>query len=224
MDQAGNLGDAVSITLLVDNGPPHVSLTDRWWIWESGKLDVSPNYFPIASVRVMISDLQNRWPAVVMEFNPDKIPGSISWDRRFADRTLAPSGEYRAVAIACDIHDLCGSDTGTIAIPFVATSTVTKTPSLIATMTGTPEVTFTATQKPATSTPVLIAPLPEISPKPAEPTKPIPFWQLLGLLGLFLAISSVSVIDPRPTALDRLRESIRLISKQSNINSSGNDE
>ena len=224
MDQAGNLGDAVSITLLVDNGPPRVLLTDRWWIWEEGTLAISPNYFPIASLRVTISDLQNRWPAVVMKFNPDKIPGSISWDRHFADGTLAPSGEYRAVAIACDIHDLCGSDAGTIAIPFVATSTVTKTSSPTATMTGTPEITFIATQKPATSTPVLILPSPEIQPNSTEPAKLIPLWQLLGLLGLFLAISSASVIDPRPAALERLRVSIHLISKQNLIDLSKDDE
>ncbi len=62
VDQAGNLGDSVSITLVVDNDPPQVSITEHWWIWESGKLEVVPNYFPIARVRVIISDPQYRWP------------------------------------------------------------------------------------------------------------------------------------------------------------------
>jgi hypothetical protein len=44
------------------------------------------------------------------------------------------------------------------------------------------------------------------------------------LLGLFLAISSASVVDPRPAALNRLRESIYLISKQKDIDSSKDDE
>ena len=222
-DRAGNLGDAASITLLVDNGPPHVSLTNHWWVWESGQLKVSPDYFPITSVKVTISDPQSRWPGVVMEFVPNKVPGSISWNRHFADGTLAPSGEYRVVAAACDVYDLCGSDTGVIAIPFVATSTVTMTPSPTST-TATPQAMLTATQKPITPTPVLATPSQENSPKPAQSTRSIPFWQLLGILGLFLAIGSASVIDPRPAALDRLRESIDLLSTQSsNISSKKNE-
>ena len=80
---------------MVDNQPPSVSLTKRWWIWETGMLKVSPNTFPIASVRLKISDRQNRWPAVVMEYDLDKVPGAVSWDRHFANGILAPSGEYR---------------------------------------------------------------------------------------------------------------------------------
>ncbi len=210
IDQAGNVGAPASITLVVDNRPPSVSITERWWIWESGQLRVSPNYFPIASVSVTISDPQNRWPAVVLDFDPDKVPGSISWDRNFADGTLAPSGEYRVVARACDIYDLCDSDTGIIAIPFVATSTVTVTP----TATGTPQSTPTVTPRPATPTLLLVMPSQEISPVPTKPAVSLPFWQLLGLLGLFLVISSASVIDARPAALDRLKASIDQISNQ----------
>ena len=98
------------------------------------------------------------------------------------------------------------------------------TPSPTATITKTPQTTFTATQIPATPTPILIVPSPEISPEPNQPTKSIPFWQLLGLLGLFLVIASASVVDPRPEALDRLRESIGTISNQNNIASSKDDK
>ena len=224
IDQAGNVGDPVSIILVVDNGPPTVSITERWWIWESGKLKVSPNHFPIASVKVTISDPQNRWTAVILDFDPDKVPDSISWNRHFADGTLAPPGEYHVVAVACDVHDLCASDKGIIAIPFVATSTNTLAPSPTATITMTPQATFTDTQNPATPTLVLVVPSPEISPEPIQPTRSIPFWQLLGLLGLFLVIASASVVDPRPAALDRLRESIGLISNQNNFDSSKDDE
>ena len=224
VDHAGNVGDVVSLTLVVDNGPPSVSITERWWIWESGKLKVSPNHFPIASVKVTISDPQSRWPAVVMDFDPDKVPGFISWNRHFADGTLAPSGEYRVVVVACDVHDLCASDRGIISIPFMSTSTVTVTPSPTATITMTPQATFTATQIPATPTQILVVPSPEISPEPIQPTRSIPFWQLLGLLGLFLVIASASVVDPRPAALDRLRESIDQISNQNVVGSSKDEE
>lgn len=214
VDQAGNVGEPASITLAVDNGPPSVSITERWWIWEAGELKVSPNHFPIASVQVTIRDPQNRWPAVVLNFDPDKGTDSISWNRRFADGTLAPSGEYPVVAVACDIHDLCGSDRGIIAIPTMATSTATTTPSPTATMTQTPYATSTATQKPSTPTPVLVTPSPQ---KVSEPVRPsFPFWQLLGLLGLFMVIASASLVDPRPAALDRLRESIKLLLVQNN--------
>jgi hypothetical protein len=220
MDLAGNLGNAASITLVIDNKPPRVSLRDRWWIWETGQLKVSPNYFLIASVRVTISDPKHRWPEVVSNFDPAKVPHSISWDRHFADGTLAPSGEYRVVAVACDVQNLCGSDTGTIEIPFVATSTTTLTPSATATTNVTLEATLMPTKKPATPTPMLVPPSSEISPEPVQPTPSLHFWQLLGLLGFFLAIASASLVDPRPAALDRLRESMKQISGQNKINSS----
>ena len=224
MDRAGNIGDPASITLVVDNGPPAVSITERWWIWESGLLKVSPNHFPIASVQVTIRDPQNRWPAMVLSFDPEKGTDSTSWNRRFADGTLAPSGEYPVVAVACDIHDLCGRDTGIIVIPSMATSTVTVTPSPTATPTLTPQATFTATQMPATPTPVMVVPSPEIPSEPIQARGSIPFWQLLGLLGLFLVIASASVVDPRPAALDRLRESVDQISNQNVQDSSEVDE
>jgi hypothetical protein len=222
MDQAGNVGDPASITLVVDNGPPAVAITERWWIWESGLLKVSPNHFPIASVQVTIRDPQNRWPAVVMSFDPDKWTNSISWNRRFTDGTLAPFGEYPVVAVACDAHDLCGRDTGIIVIPTMATSTATITSSPTATSTLPPSATSTATQIQPTPTSVLLTPLPQ---KVSEPVRPsFPIWQLIGLLGLFMVIASASVVDPRPAALDRLRETFRLISNQVESNASKNKQ
>jgi hypothetical protein len=106
----------------------------------------------------------------------------------------------------------------------MATSTVTVTPSPTATPTLTPQATFTATQMPANPTPVLVVLSPEIPSKPIQARGSIPFWQLLGLLSLFLVIASASVVDPRPAALDRLRESVDQISNQNVINSSKNDE
>ena len=214
IDQAGNVGNAASITIVIDNRAPRVALTDRWWIWESGQLKISPNYFPIASVKVIISDPQYRWPEVVLNFDPEKIPASISWDRRFPDGTLAPSGWYRVVAIACDTHDLCGSDEGIIEIPLVTTPTITLTLSPAVTVTATPQASPTATQNPTTATPGIAAPTPEVAPEPTKPIRSIPFWQILGLLGLFLAIASAGVIDPRPAAIDRLKECMNLVFNQ----------
>jgi hypothetical protein len=216
LDQAGNVGDPASITLVVDNGPPSVSITERWWIWESGQLKVSSNHFPIANVQVTIHDPNNRWPEVVMDLNPNKVSFPVSWDRRFADGTLAPSGEYPVLAVACDVNELCGQDSGRIVIPMVATSTATPTLSPTATSTLTPTTTSIATQIPPTPTPVFITHLPEKTPEPVQPS--IPLWQILGLLGVFLVIASASVVDPRPKALDRLSETFKMMSAQTKDN------
>jgi hypothetical protein len=212
MDRAGNVGVLISIILTVDNGPPAVSITERWWIWESGQLKVSPNHFPIASIEVTIRDPQNRWPVVVMELNPNKVSFPISWDRRFADGTPAPSGEYPVLAVACDVNGLCGRDTGRIAIPAMATSTATLTPSPTVTSTQTPSATPIPTQMHPSATPVLVTPIPEKTPEPSRSY--FPLWQMIGLLGLFIVIASASVVDPRPKALDRLGEMFRDMSAQ----------
>jgi hypothetical protein len=222
MDRAGNVGDVVSVTLIVDNGPPAVSITERWWIWESGQLKVSPNHFPIASIQVTIRDPQNRWPAVVMDLNPNKVSFPISWDRRFTDGTLALSGEYPVSAIACDVNGLCGRDTGRIVIPTMATSTATLTPSPTATSTLTPSATPIPTRILPSATPVLVTPIPEKTPEPSRSS--FPLWQVLGLLGLFLVVASASVVDPRPKALDRLGEMFKVMSAQSKDDSFDNKQ
>ena len=225
VDDAGNVGIPGQVEVLVDNQPPSVSLTKRWWIWESGTLKVSPNTFPIATVRLTISDRQNRWPAVVVEYKPDKVPGVVSWDRRFANEVLAPFGEYRVDVLACDVHDLCGSASGVIAIPVMATGTPTITPTLTVTGTATftPISTATTTAFP-TENPV--TPMPEVTPDPAQVMKsrPIPWWQLLGVLGMMLVVASASVIDPRPQAIQRLSETLKQISHSNHLDLDQDEE
>jgi hypothetical protein len=225
IDEAGNVGRPGRLGVLVDNLPPSVSLTARWWIWETGMLKVSPNTFPIASVRVTISDRQNRWPAVVWEYDPDKVSRSVSWDRRFANGILAPSGEYRVDVVACDVHNLCGSASGLITIPVVATGTSTFTlmPTVTATVTFTPTSTATGTALP---TEISITSVPEATPVPAHENEPPPFplWQLLGLFGLMIVIATTSVVDPRPKALQRLSETLKQISKSNLLDSTQGDK
>jgi hypothetical protein len=208
VDQAGNVGDVDTVTLMVSNGPPFVSITERWWIWEKGELEVQATHFPLASVSVTIGDPQDRWKELVLEFDPDRVPKTVSWDRRFGDGTLAPPGEYLVEAEVCDVHGLCASDTGVIMIPMPATATTTPTVTSTSTPTRTPRPTFTATATPTVEPMVVLTTV--STPIPIA-SHQAPFWQVLGLLGLFLVISSVSVIDPRPKALDRLRETIRLM-------------
>jgi hypothetical protein len=213
MDEAGNVGNLERIGVLVENLPPAVSLTKHWWIWETGTLKVSQNTFPIASVRIKISDRGNRWPAVVLEYDPNKVPGAVSWDRRFANGILAPSGEYRVDVVACDVYDLCGSASGAIVIPVMSTDTSTFTPTR--TMTAT--ATFTQTSIPTVTvfpTEIPVRPTPEETPMPSQKmeSQPFPWWPVFGLLGIMLAIASTSVIDPRPQAMRRLSETLKQIS------------
>jgi hypothetical protein len=221
-DEAGNVGEAAQVTVRIDNQPPRVSLTERWWIWEAGDLRVSPNTHPIAGVEVTIRDMQARWPSVVLEFDPDEIQDAIAWDRRFADGTLAPAGQYQVLAEACDVQGLCGRDTGIIVVPLMDVPTATSTPSPTVFPTVSIQVTPSATQVPPTipPTPMPITPPTEADPEPKPPTTPIPLWQLLGLLGLMLALASVSLIDPRPAALKRLKVIIRQMTNRNDMDSS----
>lgn len=219
-DRAGNDSDISSITLTVDNAPPAVSITERWWIWETGTLKVSPNHFPIVSIHVTIRDPQKRWKEVVLDFDPGRNSYIVKWDRRFGDGILAPAGEYPVLAVACDVNGLCGQDAGRIVIPEMATSTATISPSTTATSTVMPSATLTATQIPSTPTLVLNTPIPVETPEPTRST--LPLWQMIGLLGLFMVIASASVVDPRPKALRRLGETFRMMSKRTKDDSTNN--
>jgi hypothetical protein len=220
-DRAGNVGDVVSVALTVDNAPPAVSITERWWIWEVGVLKVSPNHFPIANIQVTIRDPQKRWKELVLDFDPGRNSYVVKWDRRFGDGTLAPAGEYPVLAVACDVNGLCGQDTGRIVIPEVATSTATLTPSPTATSTLMPSITPSATQILPTPTLISITPVPEEIPEPAQFS--LPLWQMIGLLGLFIVIASASVVDPRPKALQLLGDTFRVMSSQTIDDSSKNN-
>jgi hypothetical protein len=135
----------------------------------------------------------------------------VKWDRRFADGTLAPAGEYPVLAIACDVNGLCGQDIGRIVIPEVATSIATLTPSPTVTSTLMPSVTLEATHIPPTPTLAAITLVPEETPGPARSA--LPLWQIIGLLGLFMVIASASIVDPRPKALERLGETFKMMSQ-----------
>jgi hypothetical protein len=217
MDRAGNDSDISSVSLTVDHAPPAVDITERWLIWETGTLKVSSNHFPIATIQVTIRDPQKRWKEVVLEFDPGRNSYLVKWNRRFADGTVAPPGEYPVLAVACDVNGLCGQDVGRIVIPEMATSTASLTPSATATRTLTPLITPVATQIPPTPTLIFATPTPEEASEPAQSS--LPFWQIIGLLGLFMVIASASVVDPRPKALKRLGETFRVISARANDDS-----
>jgi len=202
--------------------PPAVSLTEHWWIWESGILHITPKTYPIASVKLTISDPQDRWPTVTLEIDPRKQSESVVWDRRFADGTLAPSGEYPVQVRVCDDHNLCARAAGRISIPDGdwPTMTLTFTPTITSTVL--PSATPTRTRILASSTSVPVIPSPMPSTPASHPTQ-WPLWQILGLVGLMIVIASASVVDPRPMALRQLGEVMEQISNRNQLDSS-NDE
>ena len=211
-DLAGNIEAPRHIEVILANQPPRVSVQESWFIWESGDVRVRDAGLPIDGIRVTIRDPQGRWPAVVLEYGPNNLPGSISWDRRFADGTLAPSGEYEVLVQVWDVYGNEARDAGTISIPFVSLPVPTwtpspspsPTPSVLATQTAHPPAVQPAATGMPTATQVVIL---EPAPEPVvEQTTPLVFWPLVGLLGLMLALASAALSDPRPRALARLKE------------------
>ena len=208
MDVAGNRENPISLTLLVDNFPPHVKITDSWWIWESGNVKVSENGFSVSEIKVTISDPQGRWSSIVLTYNPSTTSFDLTWDRRFSDGTLAPSGTYPVSVLACDIHGNCASDRGVINIPFIAPIPPTATPSPIpsptpiSTTTAMPSpVPHIQTVVPQTSVAETAESVREQPTIVGHKTPVLPILTVVSLIALMWAISSTALADPRPRAI-----------------------
>ena len=215
IDVAGNRENPVPLTLLLDNFPPHVRITDSWWIWESGEIKVSTNAFPISEIKVTISDPDGRWPAVVLTYNPNTTSTDLTWDRRFSDGTLAPSGNYQVRVLACDIYGNCASDRGVIKIPFIAPIPPTATPLPASSPTPLPTMTALPSPMPHLQTAVpqisLIDPAELESEQPIieEPVAPMfPILAVVSLITLMWALSSAALADPRPKAILAIAKTI----------------
>jgi hypothetical protein len=213
LDLAGNVqSPGSSVTILAANHPPFVKVQEHWNIWEAGSLSVQENGgIPLDSLRITIRDPQERWPAVVQEYSMRDAPKNITWNRKFADGTLAPSGEYEVIVEARDIYGNQASDRGMIVIPLVATATLTSTPMVTPSPSPTPIRNAVPTQghvAPALptfqSTPTLVV----------EPSaKPFVLWPVVGLVGLLVVLGSAAITDDRPGALERMKETFDQIMK-----------
>lgn len=215
MDVAGNRENPIPLTLIVDNFPPHVKITDSWWIWESGTIKVSENGFSIGEIKVTISDPKGRWPSVVLTYNPSTTSTDVKWDRRFSDGTLAPSGDYSVSVMACDMYGNCASDRGVIHIPFIAPIPPTATPSPLPS--PTPISTMTAMPSPIPHVQTVVPQTPLVDPVQPEREQPIvaghqaPVFPILAvacLIALMWALSSAALADPRPRAILAIAKTI----------------
>jgi Big-like domain-containing protein len=215
VDNAGNREQPIALALIVDNLPPNVKITDSWWIWESGTLKVSTSGISISEIKVTISDPKGRWPSVVLTYDPSTTSSDVTWDRRFSDGMIAPSGNYHVTVLACDIYGNCASDRGVIKIPFIAPIPPTATPSLLPS--PTPISTITAVPSPISHVPTVVpqTPLVETTKPVREPTtvvpqraRALPTLAVVSLIALMWALSSAALADPRPKAILEIAKTI----------------
>jgi hypothetical protein len=189
-----------------------VKVHERWNIWESGSLSVQENGgIPVDSLRVTIRDSQGRWPAMVQDYSMRQVPSTITWNRKFADGTLAPSGEYEVIAEARDIYGNEASDQGVIVIPLVATATMTSTSTMTPSSSPMPVRIAMPTQAVAATALQTVQPT---SAPVVEPSgKPFVLWLVVGLMGLLVVLGSAAITDDRPGALERMKETFDQIMK-----------
>jgi len=221
-DAAGNVYQTEK-TFFVANALPAVGFEPgQWYVWEAGSLRVAEGDLPVIRVCLRVEDEQDRWPAWEQCWSSVRaVPSTFVWNRRFGDGTLAPVGEYRVVLSATDIILRTVTAVGKIVIPPVATPTPTSTPTPTETPTPEPpvveQVVQTQPARPAAPTPTP-EPTRGIVPQTAEPDVPKPSEAprallyraviLLAGVGVFLAFSTASAIDRRPSATRRLAGTI----------------
>jgi hypothetical protein len=197
-DVAGNLGEPIQVSVILDNIPPYVNLSETWSIWESGELAVFDNVIPLESIHIVVHDPMLRFADQVIY---DKLPApkTVTWDR-FIGPASAPPGAYTVTVEVCDIYGLCAKDTGTVVIPAVPTPTPTPMPEEPARRWWQLPLTLPRPAEPEPIPPVVIQPPAEVPMQ--EPIAPAsyPLWTtfLLGLL--LLLFTFLLLLDPRPAA------------------------
>jgi len=206
-DAAGNYGET-SIDIVLIRSLPSINISELWYIWQSGDLNVTEGGVPITSVRVTVSDPQGRWPSVVIysSSRPDS-KSQVTWDRLFGDGTVAPPGTYNVVATVTDTMGRKASDTGQIVIPESSTATPTAKP------TKQDQPTAEPTTPASTPEPTVVAEVPpDEPPEEKEPIvviekdlKPFPWLLSLGFVAVAL-IGVTRLYDPRPPALRKIAD------------------
>lgn len=207
-------------TYKIINELPRPDMQDQWFVWNAGTLKIWVGDLPVTKVSISIADWKNRWPAREWNFdNLKDVPTEIKWDRKFADGTLAPIGDYPVRVTVWDSYNRTGYDEGKIIIPsgptptaVVATGTPTPTPTLLPTQSKTAIPTSTVVAATQTAIPTLILTIVPTEPVVSQIMKPLHFWPLFALLvflGLLLGLGIPASRDPRPSAILQLAETFR---------------
>jgi hypothetical protein len=207
-DLAGHVELPVSLDVTVNNAPPKVSLSEWWWIWESGATAVDPGVIPLGSIRLQVAC--GAQPGVTLTYRDvRKLPPAFTWNRRCGDGALAAPGEYQVTLTACNIYDKCASAQGMIRIPEGQTPTPTLVPTSEPEPSPTPTnklpISLPVDQKPAPPPAEIVEMIVEIVP---EVVARLPLWllPLAGLVGSLAALGGNYVRDPRPKAVRKLSE------------------
>jgi hypothetical protein len=211
VDVAGNIGSTSSVTLVVDNDAPYISLTNHWWIWESGRLLINTDYFPLKHGMIVIADAHGRWPSVRIPFG-ENYPSTIKWDRRFANGILAPSGNYRVTVSACNIHDLCSEKSASIKIPWYAVEIPTSAaPTELVELEHEPEIHITrpvTTTVPPAVNPSAISPEVGVDLQPKQSTRSL--LPIVVFVALLWVLSASALADRRPGAIHAIAKTITM--------------
>ena len=202
-DNVGNTATQ-TITALVANQAPKVSIQDAWDYADAGALLVAMrNNVAIRSVTVTVSCAPAH-PDALYQLEPGELASTFHWEMRCGDGAYASQRtEYPVTLKACDIFGRCSVAEGRILALFRMTPTPTPSPTATATATASPSPTATRAASPTPT--ALVTPTPEQRPEPpmAE-TKPFAWWLLLSLPGLLLVFGLNVVTDRRPAAIRRL--------------------
>jgi hypothetical protein len=196
IDVAGNQGEPIRISVILDNDPPYVKLAETWNIWESGDLAVFANIIPLESIRIVVHDPILRFADQVI-YNKLPAPPVVVWDRVIGPAS-APPGTYTVTVEVCDIYALCSMDTGTILIPD------SPAPELVPTQPVEPQrwwslpVTIPRLPEPEqpSAVPAVVVPIQENIP--IAPSFPI--WTMVVVSAFLLSFALLLVLDPRPKA------------------------
>ncbi len=111
-DQAGNVGGADSVTIMVDNGEPLIYIPASWPIWQRVSINVVDNGIGVERVRLTIHG--GSYGERVYNWNSGQ--DDFKWDRYF-DGVSAPIGGYPVEVEAWDRVGNKGAAWGEIVIP-----------------------------------------------------------------------------------------------------------
>jgi hypothetical protein len=199
------------VTVVVNNGPPHIKLTPEWFIWDQGLLTITYDYVPLKYGSLTIFDPQNRWPKIEIPFGKD-YPKTVTWDRRFADGTIAPSGNYRVTVKACNTYDLCSKKTAKIKIPWITVLMPTVSPVAPPSVPEQPSVENIPARSETPIPPVVVVEdfFPEIQTTNSVERKPVSMalW-LVAFVALMWAVASAALSDRRPLAINAITKTIK---------------
>ena len=195
-DLAGNTGEPIRASIILDNFPPYVELAETWNIWESGVLVVLNNVIPLKNVKIVVQDPLLRYPDRVL-YDDLPAPKVVTWDRVIGPAS-APPGSYTASVQACDIYGLCSNDPGTILIPVVTAPVPFQLP-VIEIPKWFPPISFLPAPEPAPEQPIAV-PAAVLPIRAEVQAVPFPIWIIFVIGGLLLLFAFLLLLDPRPKA------------------------